>query len=113
VNNQYKEGNELEITAPGGGLVGGQTYVKGTNVGVVAGSLAAGEVGILKLRGMFTLVTDTGTAWTQGDKVYFATGAATWTKTATSNLDVGATAGADKASGTAVGLIVLPGGSTR
>lgn len=67
--------------------------------------VASGDTGIAHTKGTFSVLAETGVAWTAGDLIYFD-GTDTFTKTATSNTYAGVAFEA-KASASAVGYVAL------
>lgn len=72
MNNFIANGNSLQVIAPAGGVVGGQSYKVGKLVGVVVADAAEGEQFTLKLTGVYSdIKKKAGEAWTVGAKLYF------------------------------------------
>lgn len=72
MNNFIANGNSLQLTAPEGGVVGGQLYKQGKLVGVVVADAAEGDQFTLKLTGVYSDVKKkAGEAWAIGDKLYY------------------------------------------
>jgi predicted RecA/RadA family phage recombinase len=78
----------------------------GSAIGVAVASAANGASFQGALEGTFQVTSDTGAAWTAGDLIYWDNTNKYFTKTSTSNSKCGI-AGADKASGTALGIVRL------
>jgi predicted RecA/RadA family phage recombinase len=99
------EGCSLEYTA-GSDLLSGAVVALGMGVGVLDTDIANGAKGTAHVRGVFSLAKATGTAWTEGDKLYWDAGASKFTKTALGNKPAGF-AHAPAASGDATGYVNL------
>ncbi|MEM6553519.1 MAG: DUF2190 family protein [Planctomycetota bacterium] len=101
MKNKLADGQTLTIAAPAAGVTSGVPHVVRSGntgfVGVPVTSGAENEKVALNLRGVFELTSDTGTAYTQGDLLYWDDTNKRVTKTATSNTLVGFAA-ADKTS---------------
>ena len=86
MKNYIQENDSIQLTAPVGGVVGGQLYKQGSLIGVVVASAAEGEQFTLMLEGAFDSVPKkTGEAWSVGDMVYYETASSSLTTTASSN----------------------------
>jgi predicted RecA/RadA family phage recombinase len=105
MKNFIAEGCSIEYTA-GADIDSGDVVALGMGVGVAAGDIANGEKGTVHVRGVFELAKATGTAWTEGDKLYWDAGASKFTKTATGNKPAGF-AHAAAASGDTMGYVNL------
>lgn len=90
MKNFIAPGNQIDLTAPAGGVVSGAPYRIGTFVGFAGITAAAGDKFPLAVQGEFTAPTDTGTAWAEGEVLYFDAGASVFTKTAVAGGKVGA-----------------------
>lgn len=101
-----QEGNNLPLTAPSGGVVSGLVYKIGAIICVAAITAAAGAIFPGWTEGVYDLPSDTGTAWAEGDTLYWDNTAKVFTKTSTSNTKAGYSVGG-KTSGAAVGRIRL------
>lgn len=106
MRNHFQPGNSLDFIAPSGGVTSGSTYKKGAIMHVASTSALEGETYNGDIHGVFTLASQTGTAWTQGDVLYWDDSAKVWTKTSTSNTK-GGMAAYDKASADATGKVLL------
>lgn len=90
MKNFVQKGSNIQLTAPVGGVVGGQAYKQGSLIGVVVASAAEGEQFTLQLEGAFSdLPKETGTAWAIGDPLYWDAGNSRFTKTASANTFAG------------------------
>lgn len=86
MKNFLTDGNILEATAPSGGVTSGQPLKVGNLVGVCAKAAAQDEKVAVALCGVFSgLPKATGTAWNQGDVLYWDDTAKNFTKTSSSN----------------------------
>ncbi len=65
----HKDGDQIEVVAPGGGVTSGGVVVIGDLIGVALISAAAGELFTMKLNGVFNAVKDTGDSFAVGDLV--------------------------------------------
>jgi predicted RecA/RadA family phage recombinase len=108
MNNYVKPGDSVEFIAPSGGVVSGTAYLIGALLVVAAVSAAQGEKFSGRLMGVFTLPKATGSAWTEGEKLYWDNTAKNITDTASGNTLVGS-AYAAAASGDASGQVRLDG----
>jgi predicted RecA/RadA family phage recombinase len=106
MRNYVQDGIALDLTAPSGGVTSGLAYKIGSIICIAAVSAAAGAIFAGYTQGVYDVVSDTGTAWAEGDLVYWDNTNKVFTKTATSNTKAGVAATA-KASGTAVGRVKL------
>ena len=84
-----QEGNNLDLTAPSGGVTGGLPVKIGSIVAIPVNSAAEGEAFVGQVTGVHTLVKATGAAWTVGAKIYWDDTAKNCTTTATSNTLIG------------------------
>lgn len=86
MKNFIQGAGSIQLTAPVGGVDGGQLYKQGSLIGVVVSDAAEGEQFTLMLQGAFTDVPKTtGQAWGVGDMLYFETTGSTLTTTSSSN----------------------------
>ncbi|WP_428558577.1 MAG: DUF2190 family protein [Solidesulfovibrio sp. DCME] len=69
MKNYIQSGDRLKFSISEA-VASGQPVVVGTRVGVACGDIAAGDSGILEMKGVFSLPKKTG-AITQGQPVYF------------------------------------------
>jgi predicted RecA/RadA family phage recombinase len=94
-----QNGNVIDVIASADISVG--DVVPLTNMcGVALVDIAANDTGSVKLDGVFTLPTDTGAAWSVGEKVYWDATNKKATKTATSNTPLGFAVTAKVSAGT-------------
>ena len=107
---QYlQSGAKVNLTAPAGGVVGGQGVQVGSIFGYVSADTAAGDTMVVNVHGIFgPVTTDTGAAWAEGDVLYWDNTNSRLTKTASTNLKVGACAAA-KLAGDVISTVYLPG----
>lgn len=94
-----QNGNVIDVIASADISVG--DVVPLTNMcGVALVDIAANDTGSVKLDGVFTLPTDTGAAWSVGEKVYWDATNNRATKTSTSNTPLGFAVTAKASAGT-------------
>ena len=103
--NFVQEGECITITASAQ-VASGDFVVQGNLGGVAVHDAESGDDLTICLEGVYELPKATGTAWTQGDLVYWD--GSKFTKTASGNTKFGAAA-ADAVSGASVGLVRLDG----
>ena len=108
MKNYIQTGKSLDLTAPAGGVLSGQAIKVGAIVGFVSADTVAGDKFVLNTKGVFLCNTDTGTAWAEGDLVYWDDTNKVFTKTSASNTKVGAVVIAKLAADT-TSTIYLPG----
>jgi predicted RecA/RadA family phage recombinase len=101
-----QSGKRIDVVAPSGGLTAGQFYVLGVLFGVIENTVLEGETTVLVTEDVFTLPKTTGTAWVQGDQLYWDVSTSKFTKTAGENISYGAAAAA-AASGDTTGAVRL------
>jgi predicted RecA/RadA family phage recombinase len=92
MKNYVSDGDNLTLTVPAGGVLGGVPILIGTNIfGVpVADNATVGDSFSLRVRGVFSdMPKAAGATWAEGDAVYWDNTAKNLTKTATSNTRVG------------------------
>lgn len=107
MQNYISSGKRLEVTTPAGGFAAGQVVKVGAIIGIANGAAVEGETAVITVKGIFSdLPKATGTAWVQGDTLYWDNTAKSFTKTATSNTFAGYAA-ADAASGATTGNVLL------
>ena len=100
------DGPHMKVTAAGT-INSGESYKVGNAVGVAGDDAAAGEDYALHLVGTFELAKQTGTAWTQGQKLFFDPATRDWETVGGD--DVGAYAAAAAAAGDTTGRVCLSG----
>lgn len=108
MNNYKKPGDTMTFTAPGGGVVSGTAYLIGALLVVAASTVAATLPFEGVVEGVFTLPKTTGTAWTEGEALYWDNSTKKLTTVSTGNTAVGVAA-AVAASGDATGDVRLEG----
>lgn len=108
MNNFVKPGVVLTLTAPTGGVVGGTAYLIGALLVVAVASVAETLAFEGQVEGVFTLPKHTGTAWTEGELLYWDDTAKNITTVSTANTRVGVAAAA-AASGDTTGRVALTG----
>lgn len=97
MDNYRGPGDTVAVAAPEA-ADSGEFLVKGALAGVAAADALNGADVVLKRSGVFELPKATGTAWVQGDPLYWDASAKNFTKTASSNQRIGvAFAAADSA----------------
>lgn len=106
MKNFVQVGDTLTFTAPAGGVVSGDAYLIGALLVVAVASADAGEPFEGKVSGVFTLPKATGSAWTEGAKLYWNDTSRYVTVTATDNTFIGYAAAA-AASAATVGNVLL------
>ena len=105
--NFKQPGATLDLTAPAGGVTAGSFYLIGGIVVFAAATAAAAAQFPAINEGAFDeCVANTGTAWAEGDTLYWDDTNSRFTKTTSGNTKCGI-ATAAKASGTAVGAVKL------
>ena len=102
MKNYVQKGDAVDLTAPAGGLASGQGYLFGDLFGVATKAAAAGERLAVSLEGVFSLPKETGTALTEGQKIYWD--GTQITATATDNTFVGHVIDAAAADATSVNV---------
>jgi predicted RecA/RadA family phage recombinase len=105
MQNFLEHGDVVVVTAPET-ADSGEFLIVGGLRGVAQAAAASGDPVPLKLSGVFELLKATGTAWSQGDRLYWDASAKKFTKTAAGNMPVGF-AWADAASGDTTGQVFL------
>jgi len=72
MKNFIANGESLQLTAPVGGVTGGQLFKQGMIIGVVVADAAEGEQFTLKIKGAYNDLPKTaGEAWTTGAVLYY------------------------------------------
>lgn len=104
--NCVQPGNVLDLIAPSGGVVSGSFYKIGSLFGVATYTTVEGAVFPLARTGVWAVPKATGTAWAEGDALYWDDAAKKFTKTAGGNTLVGAAVKV-AASGDAEGVAIL------
>jgi predicted RecA/RadA family phage recombinase len=108
MKNYIQEGRFFDVVAGVGGLVSGAFYITAALQGVVQASAAQGETTSIDTRCVAVLPKATGTAWVQGDPLYWDAVASKFTKVSAGNRQVGFAA-LDAASGDATGSVAFMG----
>lgn len=107
MKNFVQLGDDLDVVTPSGGMVAGTPYKIGSLFGIANNTTAQNATNVLSRRGVYKDVAKaTGTAWAQGDLLYWDDTAKNFTKTASSNIKAGVAAIA-ALSGDAVGTVLL------
>lgn len=103
-----QKGKVLQYTNAGSAITSGTVLITGNGlIGVATGDIAASTgVGEIAVEGVFTLPSDTGTAWVMGDRVFWDDSGKVFTKTALANAP-GGWAAAAKLSATATASVKL------
>lgn len=109
MKNYKQPGEILTLTAPGGGVVSGLTYLVGALIVVAQNSAAAGETFGALVEGVCTLVKKAAETWAEGDALYFDNTAKNWTKTSATGLFKAGNAAAAALSADVIGDIRLAG----
>lgn len=107
MKNHVADGKVVKYVNTGSAIASGAVVAFGSGVGVAVTDIAAttGE-GSVQVEGVFLLAKATGTAWVQGDKLYWDASASKFTKTALANTPAGV-AYAAAASGDETGYVKL------
>lgn len=103
-----QEGNALDLTAPAGGVVSGTFYKIGSIIAIAAATVAAGLPFAGWTEGVYDAPKATGTAWAEGDTVYWDDAAKNFTKTATANTKAGVAVAAAAAGDTEGRIKLVP-----
>jgi len=104
--NYRSKGEIVVVPAPSGGVASGDFVVVGAFFGVAQIAAAAAADCPIVREGVFVLPKATGSAWTNGDPVFWDSGAKNWTKTAAGNAALGVAA-ADALSADTTGLVSI------
>jgi predicted RecA/RadA family phage recombinase len=89
MKNFVSAGTALALTAPSGGVVAGSTVKIGSVLAVPAQSAVEGEAFTGHVEGIFDVPATTGTAWAEGDLLYWDDTAKKYTKAASGNTKAG------------------------
>ena len=81
--NFKEEGQVLQYTNSGSAIASGDVVIIGSLAGVALVDIANGATGSVRIDGVFEVAKTTGTAYVQGDELFWNTGTAKATKTAT------------------------------
>jgi predicted RecA/RadA family phage recombinase len=109
MKNYVSNGDNLTLTVPAGGVLGGVPILIGTNLfGVpIADNATVGDTFTMRVKGIFSdMPKAAGAAWAEGDAVYWDNTAKNFTKTSASNTKVGVAVVA-AASGDTVGTVKI------
>ena len=106
MKNKFSDGSPIDVTVPSGGCTSGAGLKIGALVGIAETTQVSGDTVALHLVGVFDVTSDTGTAWSVGDVVYWDDTAKNFTKTSTSNTKCGVVVAA-KTSGATTGRVRL------
>jgi predicted RecA/RadA family phage recombinase len=101
-----QDGDVIPLTAPSGGVVSGTGFMTGAIIAIACSTVAAGLTVEAAVEGVFDHASDTGTAWAEGDKLYWDNTNKVFTKTASGNTIAGVAVAA-KLSATTTGRIKL------
>lgn len=71
MNNYIQDGETITLTAPAGGVISGTAYKIGQILAVAVSTIAATLPFEGKVTGVFTLPKTSGTAWSEGDLLYW------------------------------------------
>lgn len=107
MNNFIKPGNTITLTAPAGGVVSGGLYLVGALVVVSATTAAAATPFEASATGVFTLAKATGSAWTEGQTLYFDSANSNFVTAASATARRAGSAVAAAASGDTTGQVRL------
>src|SRR6185437_7705068 len=92
MNNSVSPGKIAQFTAPSGGVVSGLGYLIGSLFVVATSTVSAGLPFEGAVVGVFDLVKLAGTAWTEGELIYWDNTAKNCTVVSTSNTRIGVAA---------------------
>lgn len=109
MKNYVSDGDNITLTVPAGGVVGGTPILIGTNLfGVpIADNATVGDSFTMRVKGVYSdMPKAAGAAWAEGDPLYWDNTAKNFTKTSASNTAVGVAVVA-AASGDTVGTVRL------
>lgn len=105
----YKSGDILDYANSGSAIAVSDIVVIGDLVGMALAAIAASATGPVLVRGVVQVVKATSQTWTQGQTVYYDSGSANFTTTATGNVRAGVAAIA-AGSSAATGYVSLNAG---
>jgi len=108
MKNFIHSGETLTLTAPTGGVVGGAPVKIGALVVVPVVSVAQTLPFEGRISGLFSLPSDTGTAWAEGDTLYWDNTAKVFTKTTTSNTKCAVAAAAKASADVTASVRLIP-----
>jgi predicted RecA/RadA family phage recombinase len=84
-----QKGRIMQYANAGSAIASGDVVVLVQRIGVALEDIATSASGSVQLDEVHTLTSDTGTAYAQGDKLYWDAGNSRLTKTATANIPAG------------------------
>ena len=88
MKNMVKDGKSVSHTALSD-ILSGEPVVLGNRIGIANQDISTGKQGELDLEGVFELTSDTGTAYSKGDILYWNASSENLTKTAAGNIFAG------------------------
>jgi predicted RecA/RadA family phage recombinase len=107
MKNDVQNGHIIEYSNSGSAISSGAVVVLDQRIGIAITDIAASTgKGSVQLDGVFQLTSDTGTAYAQGDRLFWDVGNSRLTKTGTGNIPAGVCVLA-KESATAVARVRL------
>ena len=113
MKNFVQPGKTLTLTAPSGGVVGGNFYLVGALLVCAAIDAAAGKLFTGDTVGVFSVVKPAGQAWAEGERIFWNSSTKVFTKTSASGLfPIGAVARA-AATADLAGNVRLDGVSSK
>lgn len=89
MKNYIQEGNVIQLTAPAGGVVSGVAYQIGQLLVVATASAPAGQKFSGETVGVFSLPKAAGSAWAEGDLLYWHSASSDLSTVATGGLLAG------------------------
>lgn len=107
MKNFIQPGDIVEFTAPGGGVVSGTAVLISSLVVVPQVTAAAGVRFNAAIEGVFTLAKTAGTAWVEGQVLYYDSATASFTTAQSATARRAGAAGAVAASGDTSGVVIL------
>lgn len=112
--NEVQAGKIMEYENSGSAISSGDVVIIGERVGIALADIdATTGTGSVALDGVFLVDKATGTAWSQGDKLFYNSAGPNFTKTATSGYVYAGIAFEAAASGDATGYIKLDQASPK
>ena len=105
---QVQQGDALYVTAPAGGMTSGNGYTFSKVFGISAYSTPATTVGVVYIRGVFTINKKAADTFAMGDIVYWDNTLFQTTSTSTSNRPIGVAGAAAGAATTTMQVVLLP-----
>ncbi|CUA90211.1 Predicted phage recombinase, RecA/RadA family [Chelatococcus sambhunathii] len=110
MKNYVQHGDTIPLTAPAGGVVGGNGYLIGSLFVVALFSTGEGKSFEGQTEGVIRLPKATGSAWTEGAKLYWNDTSKYVTVTATDNTFIGYAAAAAASADTAGNVLLRQAG---